>query len=399
MTTSQVLEAGAEWCCNNTEPLLKGLMMGQELDHISLRVVPGLTTKTGERPLIRRERYRDPEKAHSNSQQRASNTKMLMPCKLIKLYLECKTNKIRSITSNSLLATKRAICPPLTRSSWKVPNSTSNHSRNCQTIVKNATLMLCIWVKWLGAKETARESCGIETDVNMRVNGTTIWEMEEDSRGIPITILISVSSRTEKHTVKVYTHGIMVKFMMESGIKDWNMATVSGEASQETHTLVNGVILKPKDSVYIPGKTAIVMRVNGDNAWSMVKAQTSSKTVTHTLVNTRKANQMEKANILGKMDHSMWESLDKDSSMARAAGRVQKDLNLAISTKGTILTTKSKDMECLFGPAAILTKVSTKKMSEMVMEKWNGQTEAYIKVSGLVEFSMGMVRWFSQMGS
>ena len=101
----------------------------------------------------------------------------------------------------------------------------------------------------------------------------------------------------------------------------------------------------------------------------MVKAQTSSKTVTHTLVNTRKASQMVKVNILGKMDHSMWESLDKDSSMVRVVGRVQKDLNLAISTKGTILTTKSKDMECLFGPAAILTKVSTKKMSEMVMEK------------------------------
>lgn len=44
------------------------------------------------------------------------------------------------------------------------------------------------------------------------------------------------------------------------------MATASGEASQETHTLVSGVILKPKDSVFTPGKTGIVMRVNGVNA-------------------------------------------------------------------------------------------------------------------------------------
>jgi len=44
--------------------------------------------------------------------------------------------------------------------------------------------------------------------------------MEEDSRGIPITILISVSSKTEKRTGKVSTHGIMVKFMMENGTKD-----------------------------------------------------------------------------------------------------------------------------------------------------------------------------------
>jgi hypothetical protein len=89
--------------------------------------------------------------------------------------------------------------------------------------------------------------------------------MAEDSRGIPITILISVSSKMEKHTVKEYTHGIMVKFMMESGIKDLSMAMASGEVSQETHTLVNGVIQKPKDSEFTPGKTAIAMRVNGDN--------------------------------------------------------------------------------------------------------------------------------------
>jgi hypothetical protein len=101
----------------------------------------------------------------------------------------------------------------------------------------------------------------------------------------------------------------------------------------------------------------------------MVKAQTSSKMVTHTQESTKKANQMVKANILGKMDHSMWESLDKDSSMVRVAGRVLKDLNQAISTKETILTTKSKDMVCLFGPAATLTRVSTKKMSVMGMEK------------------------------
>lgn len=43
------------------------------------------------------------------------------------------------------------------------------------------------------------------------------------------------------------------------------MAMASGEAYQETRTLVNGVILKPKDSESIPGKTVIVMRANGDN--------------------------------------------------------------------------------------------------------------------------------------
>ena len=41
------------------------------------------------------------------------------------------------------------------------------------------------------------------------------------------------------------------------------MAMASGEASQETHTLVSGVILKLKDSVYTLGKMAIVMRASG----------------------------------------------------------------------------------------------------------------------------------------
>lgn len=326
---------------------------------------------------------------------------MLMLCRLIKLYLGCKTNKIRFkwTTNSSPHATKRAIYPPSTKLCWRVPNSTSSRSRNCQTIAKNATLTLSSWDRWLGAKETARESCGIETDANMRESGTTIWEMEEDSRGILITILISVSSKTEKRTEKVFIHGIMEKFMMESGIKDWSMAMASGEAYQETRTLVNGVILKPKDSESIPGKTVIVMRANGDNVWNMDRAQTSSKMVTRTQVSTRKANLMAKVNTLGKMDRSMWESLDKGSSMVRVDGRVLKDLSQAISTKVTILTTKSKDTVCLYGPAEILTKVSIKKMNVMAMEKWNGPMVAYIKASGLVEFSMVTVRWSSQTGS
>lgn len=101
----------------------------------------------------------------------------------------------------------------------------------------------------------------------------------------------------------------------------------------------------------------------------MDRAQTSSKMVTRTQVSTRKANLMAKVNTLGKMDHSMLESLDKGSSMVRVGGRVLKDLSQAISTKVTILTTKSKDTVCLYGPAEILTKVSIKKMNVMAMEK------------------------------
>jgi hypothetical protein len=101
----------------------------------------------------------------------------------------------------------------------------------------------------------------------------------------------------------------------------------------------------------------------------MDRAQTSSKMVTHTLVSIRKANLMAKVNTLGKMDHSMLASLDKDSSMVKVAGRVLKDLSQAISMKVTILTTKSKDTVCLYGPAETPTKVSIKKMNVMAMEK------------------------------
>ena len=101
----------------------------------------------------------------------------------------------------------------------------------------------------------------------------------------------------------------------------------------------------------------------------MVRAQTSSKMATHTQVNTKKANQMARANIHGKTVHSMLVSFDRDSSTVRVAGRVQRDLNLAISMKVIILTTKSKDTECLFGLAETLTKVNIKRMNATAMEK------------------------------
>ncbi len=78
---------------------------------------------------------------------------------------------------------------------------------------------------------------------------------------------------------------------------------------------------------------------------------------------------MARANTLGKTDLSMWESSVKVSNMERVAGRAQRGLSQAISTKETILTTKSKDTGCLFGLAATPTKVSIRKTSAMVMAR------------------------------
>ena len=101
----------------------------------------------------------------------------------------------------------------------------------------------------------------------------------------------------------------------------------------------------------------------------MVKAQTSSRMETLIQENTKKVSQMEKANTHGKMVLSMSENFVKALSMEKVDGRVPRVLNRAISTKVTILTTKSKDMVCSYGQAAIPIKESIKRTNVMGMAR------------------------------
>lgn len=62
---------------------------------------------------------------------------------------------------------------------------------------------------------------------------------------------------------KVYIHGKMVKFMMESGLAEKKMAMVSGLASMVNPILVNGRNPRLMVTVCILGRMVIGMKVNG----------------------------------------------------------------------------------------------------------------------------------------
>lgn len=74
---------------------------------------------------------------------------------------------------------------------------------------------------------------------------------------------MKVNLKIINHMVKVFIHGLTVKFMKGSGSKDLKKAKVYGKASLVTHILVSGHKVKLMDMVFISGKMVIDMKVNG----------------------------------------------------------------------------------------------------------------------------------------
>ena len=90
--------------------------------------------------------------------------------------------------------------------------------------------------------------------------------------------------------------------------------------------------------------------------------------VISTLASTRKENQRVRASTSGKMALSTLESFRMGSNTAKANGRVEKGLNVT-STKEITHSTKNMAMASFSGPRETFTKVSTKKMNAMGMER------------------------------
>ena len=65
---------------------------------------------------------------------------------------------------------------------------------------------------------------------------------------------------------KVFTHGLMVNDMMDSGKKESSTGTEFGKDCEEMCTLVNGKKAKHMDMVFTLGATGIDMKVNGIDA-------------------------------------------------------------------------------------------------------------------------------------
>lgn len=127
------------------------------------------------------------------------------------------------------------------------------------------------------------------------------FEMGEALSVTLMGILTMVHFRMVKPMVREFTPGIMVKFMMASGIKDLSMATESGEVYSTILTLENGVHQKLKAMVSIYGRMEIDTKENGSNVSSMGKERISLPMVMFIQENTKKESLMEKASIPGRM--------------------------------------------------------------------------------------------------
>lgn len=91
-----------------------------------------------------------------------------------------------------------------------------------------------------------------------------IIEMAEAWSDIAMGTNMKVSLKIISHMVKVFTHGLMVKFMKVSGNKGLKKDKVFGKASLVTHILVSGHKVKLMGMVFISGKMVIDMKVNGN---------------------------------------------------------------------------------------------------------------------------------------
>lgn len=100
---------------------------------------------------------------------------------------------------------------------------------------------------------------------------------------------------------KVFTLGIMARSTMESGIKDLNMDMESGEASIMIRILVNGVLQKLRDTVYILGRMETDTKESGSNVSSMAKELIYLLMETSTQESTKTVNPKVRASILGRM--------------------------------------------------------------------------------------------------
>ncbi len=85
--------------------------------------------------------------------------------------------------------------------------------------------------------------------------------------------------------------------------------------------------------------------------------------------NLKRARQMAKVSILGRMARFMLENSKTDSSMEREDGSQRVKSTILTNMKVNMLMTRSMDSVCSSGPVGIFTKVSILKMKDMVLEK------------------------------
>ena len=96
-------------------------------------------------------------------------------------------------------------------------------------------------------------SLSINQAGSMKDNGFQIRDTAQGMNCSLIEISIMVLTSRASHTVKVFTLGSMVRFMMASGFKESSTATAFGEVQEATRILGSGLMAKRKGMVCMSG--------------------------------------------------------------------------------------------------------------------------------------------------
>ncbi len=82
-------------------------------------------------------------------------------------------------------------------------------------------------------------------------------------RNLQMEMYTKENSNKAKPMGRVFINGKMAKYMMVSGSSESNKVTASGKAPMESHTLVNGLEVKLKDTEYMYGLMEIDTKESG----------------------------------------------------------------------------------------------------------------------------------------
>lgn len=97
----------------------------------------------------------------------------------------------------------------------------------------------------------------------MKAHSSKISERVKATRFLVMEMYIKAATYKANHTVKELISGPMVRYLMASGTKASNVATVSGEDKNKTRILGSGRMGKRKAMACIHGPTAINTKVSG----------------------------------------------------------------------------------------------------------------------------------------
>lgn len=255
-----------------------------------------------------------------------------------------------------------------------------------------STLMQYTEESYRMESEMAWELCFTRKVGFMKAVGPMTSDMVRAMNATTMATSMKVSSSMGKPTVKVFTFGLMVKSMMGSGAMVSKKAMASGRVSSEILILVNGKTPKRMATVYINGKTGIVMKVPGLTASNMAKALTYLPMGILTLASINKGSLMALASINGKTAVLTMANSKRALNMARANGRRYTVPKTATCMKANTSMTKRTVKACSHGKVATCTRVAIGTMREMAWARCTGLMGLSTRGSGAKGSSMGRAR-------